>query len=261
MSPVPSDYVSPHGAIVPQNTISVVPSVYGPPHDAIVTQKSLSVFPSICGSLHCAIVPYNTISVVPSDYGSKHGAIDTQNKMSLVSSDYNSPHGAVLTQNSIFVLSSIFTLPHYAIVTQNSVSVLQGTIVYHIVKQSLKIRQLQCQVTMVHRIKQPLEIKGFDIFLQKYVPLCRTTSVEPGCLLRVLQVRMIEAQFAGCGVTTAISRMTTLSYSAPTESGRAYTQMFFRSVCVSMDLLDQRWVSCYLVMKYTDYFLNFDSPL
>jgi len=37
MSPVPSDYGSPHGAIVTYNTMSPVPSDYGSPHGAIVT--------------------------------------------------------------------------------------------------------------------------------------------------------------------------------------------------------------------------------
>jgi len=52
---------------------------------------------------------------------------------------------------------------------------------------------------------QPLEITGFDFTLQKDVPLCRTTSAEPGNLLRVLQVRMMKALLAPCSVTTAIS--------------------------------------------------------
>jgi len=62
-------------------------------------------------------------------------------------------------------------------------------------------------VTLVHHIlvQQQLEIKGFDFSLQKDVPLCRTTSVEPGRLLRVLQVRMMKALPASCSVRTATS--------------------------------------------------------
>jgi len=60
------------------------------------------------------------------------------------------------------------------------------------VQLSLRIRYLWCHVTLFHHIQQPPELKEFDFSLRQDVSLCRTTTMEPGRLLRVLQVRMIK---------------------------------------------------------------------
>ena len=77
--------------------------------------------------------------------------------------------------------------------------------VHHMVQLSLRIKYLWCRVTLVHHIQQPPELKEFDFSLRQDVSLCRTTTVEPGRLLRVLQVRMIKALHASYSVNRAIS--------------------------------------------------------
>jgi len=77
--------------------------------------------------------------------------------------------------------------------------------VHHMVQLSHRIRYLWCRVTLVHHIQQPPELKGFDFSLGQDVSLYRTTTVEPGRLIRVLQVQMIKVLCASCCVMRLMS--------------------------------------------------------